>query len=125
VTLSARLETIGRVPSSARRELAARALEYVRDRFATATAPSGAAWAALRYRRGRPLVLTGRLLRSVSARAIPGGIVVAASAPYAGYQQLGTSRIPARPFLPGSSIPAELARSFERVLGLAMAAHLR
>ena len=115
VTLSARLETIGRVTSSrgkARRACA----QYVRDRFATATAPSGAAWAALRYRRGALLCFTGRLLRSVSARAIPGGIVVEASAPYAGYQQLGARRIPADRSFPALRSPLKLSLVFERVL---------
>lgn len=122
--LVSQLATVGRVPRDARAELAKAALELVRDSFGAAQSPEGAAWARLKYRHGRPLVLTGRLLRSVRSRIIADGIAVTASAPYAGFHQHGTRRMPARPFLPQpGAVPAAWADAFERVLGAQFARH--
>lgn len=87
--LVSQLATVGRVPRDARAELAKAALELVRDSFGAAASPEGAPWAPLKYRKGRPLVKTGRLLRSVRARAIGDGVLVTVGAPYAAVHQFG------------------------------------
>ncbi len=93
--LVAQLATVGRVPRDARVELAKAALELVRDSFSAAASPEGAAWAPLKYRRGRPLVKTGALLRSIRSRPMGDGVLVTVGAPYAAVHQFGAD-LPAR-----------------------------
>jgi phage virion morphogenesis protein len=77
-------------------------------RFGLGVSPQGVGWAPLaastrkkrRRRAGQPLQDTGRLLGSITTRAAPpASVTQTAGAPYAGFHQGGTRRIPARPFL--------------------------
>ncbi len=69
--------------------LAVDARALVAQSFATSTAPDGAAWAALRARRGKPLVRTGRLERSIKTRPSSKGFVLYTNVPYAAVHQFG------------------------------------
>ena len=77
----------------------------VRRAFDLAVDPvTGVPWPPLRYRTGRPLVLTGTLRRSAlhavdSAVPSGAGVAVVLDSPgYARYHQDGTSRVPRRRF---------------------------
>jgi phage gpG-like protein len=122
--LRARLATVGAAPRSARPQLAAEALGRVHYAFAASRAPGGAAWARLRYRAGRPLVLTGRLFGSLRSRVTTTGVAVSTSRPYAAFHQFGTRRVPARPFFPAEGeLPPPWREAFERVVDAAIRAH--
>lgn len=122
--LIVRLGSVSAAPQAARREMADEAMRRIRAGFEASSSPDGQTWAALKYRRGKPLLLTGRLRNSVRVQ-LAGmlGFAVSASAPYAAHHQYGAprARIPARPFLPGRTLPPEWQGAFERILG----AHLR
>jgi phage gpG-like protein len=88
--------------------------------FDTSTAPDGTPWRPLKYRTGKPLVLTWRL-RSEAQRAakdmeITGrGLLITQSEPYYyRYQLFGTSKIPARPWLGISEVALH---EIEKVIG--------
>jgi phage virion morphogenesis protein len=102
------------------RECADVAAAGMRQHFERGAGPDGTPWAPLKRRRGRPLVKTGLLLASVGATAGPQGLVLSASAPYAGYHQSGTRTIPARPFVGASAETlAKIMAALERhVAGL-------
>lgn len=79
--------------------LAVDARALVAQSFATSTSPDGAAWAALRSRRGKPLVKTGRLSRSIKTRPSSKGFTLYTNVPYAAVHQFGAqtkSRFQAR-----------------------------
>lgn len=76
----------------------------------TKTAPTGARWAPWSYhtmeqrrKQGNAarglLYSSGRLLGSIYSRMKGRNVILGASAPYAGYLQFGTRKMPARPFL--------------------------
>ncbi len=97
--------------------VAAEAVSLVAIGFETSTAPDGSPWAPLKARDGRPLRDTGRLMSSVtSARAVkktPRGFRLGTNVAYAGYHQEGTRTAPARPFLPGASLPPAWEQAFD------------
>lgn len=61
------------------------------DSFTTSTSPEGEAWAPLKHRKGKPLVKTGRLSRSIKVRASSKGFTLYSTAPYAVIHQRGAS----------------------------------
>jgi phage virion morphogenesis protein len=75
----------------------------------TKVAPNGALWAPWapstarakeRSGQGGSLLLnSGRLFNSISHQVVAGQVEVTSNAPYARFLQLGTNRMPARPFL--------------------------
>ncbi len=83
----------------------------IRETFDRSRAPSGQAWAPLkrgpsRKRPGRrPLVKTGNLRALASHGVIVGSTSVWSTSRIGAFHQLGTSRIPARPFLPPGRLP--------------------
>lgn len=85
--------------------------DLIREGFDRSRAPSGVAWKPLRAPRSRrrpgrrPLVDTGQL-RAWASHAKVSGTTATWDAPgYGAFHQLGTSRIPARPFLPPGRLP--------------------
>jgi phage virion morphogenesis protein len=78
------------------------------DSFDQSRSPSGVGFAPLKSatvkrRRGgssKPLVDTGTLRNSVSVRTTPKSVMFGTNTPYAGFHQMGTARVVARPFLP-------------------------
>lgn len=92
--------------------LAEEARELADEGFAGSHDPAGTPWAPLKVRAGQPLRDTGRLQRSFTKSVSSGGFTIRYSAAYGGYHQSGTSRMVARPMLPGDSMPARWATSF-------------
>lgn len=85
--------------------------ELVRETFDRSRAPTGEAWKPLargpsKRRPGRrPLVKTGAL-RSWASQGVTTATRTTWDAPhYGAFHQLGTVRIPARPFLPPGRLP--------------------
>lgn len=85
--------------------------DLVREGFDRSRAPTGVAWKPLRAPRSRgrpgrrPLVDTGQL-RAWASHAMVSGSTATWDAPgYGAFHQLGTSRVPARPFLPPGRLP--------------------
>lgn len=118
------LATAAKVPRDAKAQLATVALARVRAGFDDSAAPDGSAWAALRWRRGRPLVLTGKLSKSFRKRVFAGGFAIESSVPYAGFHQGGTRRMTARRMLPREgTIPEPWRAAFERILDATVAKH--
>lgn len=92
----------------------------VAERFAQARDPKGQPWRPLKQRRGRPLVLTGKLRKSaldmaaeaVVKRSFSGqgkygvsiGLDTGKLVSYGLFQNDGTRRIPARPFVGVSEV---------------------
>lgn len=97
--LVALMGMLTRMPAKVRREglkrAGAWALREVQLEFALSRAPDGTPWARLVYRKGKPLVLTGKLSRSWKLKV--GGLyfVLLTKVPYAAFHQFGAN-IPAR-----------------------------
>jgi phage gpG-like protein len=79
--------------------------EDVRDNFVGGHDPDGRAWAPLKWRAGRPLILTGLLMNSAYLAAqnveLRNGtelLATLAAPAYWMFHEYGTRRIPARPF---------------------------
>lgn len=90
--LTDRFETTSRPKFRAEmsRVLAAEALKLVQMGFRTSTDPYGNAWAALKHRKGKPLLDTARLRSSFSAHSDMSGFVVGTNVTYAKFHQYGT-----------------------------------
>jgi phage virion morphogenesis protein len=117
----------------------------IRLGFKMGTSPYGNAWAKLKIRRGKPLRDTGRLQRSITARADASGVVIGTNLKQAPVHQFGATinakpgrrlvfpgpggalifakrvTIPARPFMPLVSrnkvdLPPDWALSASRAL---------
>lgn len=90
----------------------------VQKNFQESRSSAGVAWAPLKWRSGRALILTGVLMHAAVAFAaqsvtrVPGGVQIAfqmSEPSYWSYHQSGTAKIPARPFLgPRGETVAEL-----------------
>ncbi len=61
----------------------------IRICFRNSASPWGGAWAPLRYRKGKALVDTGRLRRSILYRASKDGVEVGTNVKYARFHQFG------------------------------------
>ena len=99
----------------------------VRETFDRSRAPTGEAWKPLargpsRKRPGRrPLVKTGALRSFASHGVIVGTTSVWSSSRIGAFHQLGTSRIPARPFLPPGRLPLAWGLRLSHAADLALA----
>ena len=100
-----------RAPDRMLRAMSRAGDDLIREGFDRSRAPSGVAWKPLRAPRSRrrpgrrPLVDTGQL-RAWASHAMVAGSTATWDAPgYGAFHQLGTSRIPARPFLPPGRLP--------------------
>lgn len=85
----------------------------IKRSFDTETAPSGARWLPLKHPRprGRILHKSGETRRRATQILLFGLSIRVQLSPWGGYHQSGTSRIPARPFIPTDPLPpATLAR---------------
>jgi len=85
--------------------------DLIREGFDRSRAPSGVAWKPLRAPRSRrrpgrrPLVDTGQLRAWASHAMVVGSRATWDAPGYGAFHQLGTPRIPARPFLPPGRLP--------------------
>ena len=99
----------------------------VRETFDRSRAPTGEAWKPLargpsRKRPGRrPLVKTGNLRALASHGVIVGTTSVWSASRIGAFHQLGTSRIPARPFLPPGRLPLTWGLRLSHAADLAIA----
>ena len=84
----------------------------IKRAFDTETAPSGVRWKPLkRPRPGRILHKSGETRRTATRILLFGKSIRVQLSPWGGFHQSGTSRIPARPFIPTDPLPpATLAR---------------
>lgn len=71
-------ETIGRV-----------LVNRIRFAFRNSTSPWGTPWAPLRYRKGKPLIDTGRLRRSIVYKATKNAVEIGTNVKYARVHQFG------------------------------------
>lgn len=94
-------------------ELGAQALELVDEGFNESRAPSGRRWEPPHYRRGRPLIRSGRLRASWVLVARANGFEILSRAPYARKLQRGRGRMPARRMVPDAG---EITARWERAL---------
>ncbi len=101
--------------------------DLVRETFDRSRAPTGEAWKPLargpsRKRPGRrPLVKTGALRSFASHGVIVGTTSVWSASRIGAFHQLGTSRIPARPFLPPGRLPLTWGLRLSHAADLAIA----
>ncbi len=108
------VQKAGRVTAAKKevlQQVADEEIKLVRNRLAnTKTTPDGARWApwslaTLRQRTrdgtaGRGLLYkTGTLFNSITYKITQATLTIISTAPYAKYLQLGTTRMPARPFM--------------------------
>lgn len=104
----------GRLQRKVTKAIAGTALELVHEGMEAAQDPYGRSWKPLKDRAGEPLRDTGRLYNSLSIRAGGGGFTLVTSVAYAAYHQLGTKRIPRRPYFPdGRGVPAKWRTEFK------------
>lgn len=115
-------------PSPALRVIGADVVDIVHEAFDTSRAPNGTPWAPLKgpRRHGRdtgapkPLIDTSRLRNSINYSVAGKMATVGTNVVYAPTHQWGTTRVPARPFLPvddagqWAGSPADIAE-FERL----------
>lgn len=66
------------------------ALKFVNDGFRQSKDPYGDPWEPLSYRKGQPLLKTGRLRASFATQVVPDGFRIDATAAYAIFHQYGT-----------------------------------
>lgn len=98
-------------PARALRSMRAAGDDLIREAFDRSRAPTGQPWKPLargpsRRRPGRrPLVKTGALRAWASHGVIVGSTSVWSASRIGAFHQLGTTRIPARPFLPPGRLP--------------------
>jgi len=107
--------------------IAVRAGGLVARGFASSSAPDGAPWAPT-VAGNKPLIRTGAL-QAAAVRVIPAanGIRVHIPLKYAGYHLTGTSRMPARPYLPAedfSRLPAPWRSMIEGAMGSILTIYL-
>lgn len=99
----------------------------IRETFDRSRAPTGEAWKPLvrgpsRKRPGRrPLVKTGNLRSLASHGVIVGTTSVWSTSRIGAFHQLGTVRIPARPFLPPGRLPLTWGLRLAHAADLAIA----
>lgn len=68
-------------------------------RFRDSVDPEGKAWAKLKYRKGKPLLKTGRLRSSITFSATDSYLDVGTNVEYAAMHQYGKGKVPQRAFL--------------------------
>ena len=132
-------------------KLGAAALARVQETFENSADPYGKPWKQLRFRVGQPLLLTGRLRNSIN-RSKPdsrGFVIAVSNVEYAAVHQFGSKNmkglrgvlrragvrrkgvgrghgggIPARPYLPGKTLPASWLKEFEAIANAVIARYL-
>ena len=98
------------------KEMGAIAVKGVEKTFKTSRTPYGAKWERLKHRRGKPLVLTGRLKKSIRLRITPTGYSVYTPIKYASTHNYGAAPIPMRQFMPTRGyIPDAWTRPMQRI----------
>lgn len=103
-------------------------LRHIRDCFEGSTDPVDNPWKPLKQRKGKPLVDTGALVRSVVRRAVTANsVTVGTKLAYAAVQNFGgkagrnhATTIPARPFMPTATLPV----AWEHEISLIITRHL-
>jgi len=104
----------GRVVRKVNKAIAGVALELVHEGIEAKADPYGRTWKPLKDRSGEPLRDTGRLYNSLSIRSGGGGFTLQTNVAYAAYHQLGTKRIPRRPYFPdGRGVPTKWRAEFK------------
>lgn len=88
------------------RQMGEHSRDLVLQCFENARDPYGNAWARLKYRRGRPLRLTGRLYNSITTRSSAQGWSVSTPVIYAATHNYGRDAIPRRQYIPSRGLPA-------------------
>ena len=92
-------------------------IEKIQQNFSNSSEADGTPWAKLKYRVGKPLILTGAMRRSVKSRNTQNGVSVFTNIYYAGWQNYGTNKIPARRFIPNDNeIPEEWVNDMKQMI---------
>lgn len=111
-----RVTGYAQLPRRAVGAVASELSDVIRESFEGARTPEGTPWRRLRDGRGRPLVRSGRL-RATAIRPVFFGLSVrVALPPYGGFQNDGTTSIPARAFLPAVPLAPEVEGRFVRAV---------
>lgn len=97
-----KLERIGSgsFMSEVKRQAAIDGLGVIAYGYRNSVDPYGATWQPLKYRDGRPLVLTGAFRDTWMAYPTPNGVRFASGVDYGAYHQYGTRSIPFRRVIP-------------------------
>lgn len=76
-------------------------VDKINKNFDDSSDSHGVQWEPLKYRTGKPLILTGALKKSIKRKNLENGKVeVSTNIFYGAFQNYGTNNIPARPFFP-------------------------
>lgn len=105
----------------ANKQMAIAAKSLAKQGFETSTAPNGQRWKPLKYRKGKPLVLTGQLSK-FGYRVTKGGFILLAGAEYFVHHQHGApaNNLPARPMVPNGSTWGKWAGPMVRAAEVAL-----
>lgn len=87
-------------------------IEKITDNFNNSSEADGTPWKKLKYRKGDPLVLTRKLMKSIRGKNTATGVLIwssqARNVHYGIYHNEGTKKIPVRRFMPKENeIPEE------------------
>ncbi len=86
--------------SEVRRQVAVDGLRLIAGGYRDSKDPYGASWQPLKYRNGKPLVLTGAFRDTWMAYPTPTGVRFVSGVDYGAYHQYGTRSIPFRRVIP-------------------------
>ena len=89
--------------SEVRREVAYDGLRLIAAGYRNSVDPYGSYWAPLKYRDGKPLVLSGAFRDTWMAYPTATGVRFQSGVDYGAYHQYGTRSIPVRQVIPSSS----------------------
>lgn len=92
----ARLDAAARSPRGAFETVGRVIVNRIRLCFRIGVDPWGSPWAALKMRKGQPLVDTARLFRSVVARPDNDGVTIGTNVKYARVHQYGATIVPVK-----------------------------
>lgn len=100
-----------------KKEMKSYLIEKIQENFNKGKEADGTPWKALKYRKGDPLLLTRKLYNNIKAKNTKNGVVVYNNTRYAGWQNFGTNKIPARRFIPLSyEVPEDWIIDFKDII---------
>lgn len=101
-----KLESLGgdSFMTNVRRQVAFDGLRLIAAGYRDSVDPYGATWTPLKYRNGKPLVLTGAFRDTWMAYPTPAGVRFLSGVDYGAYHQYGTRTIPFRRVIPLKSM---------------------
>lgn len=92
-------------------------INKIQKNFNKGQEADGTKWKPLKYRQGKPLLLTYKMYNSTRAKNTQNGVKVYNNTKYAAFQNFGTEKVPARRFIPqASEVPQSWINDFKEIV---------